>query len=66
MPLVLIDLGGFGVELGGHQSQTFGACEIEAASGDAEAILGLATQELRGQHQSVVSFSSGGGSVQWF
>ena len=50
LPLVLVHFGGLGVDLDGHQAQTFCAGEIEAASRDAEAVFGLATQELRGQH----------------
>ena len=51
LAFVLVYLGGLGVELGSHKAQTLGAGEIEAASRDAEAVFGLATQELGGQHQ---------------
>ena len=50
LPGLLVHLGGLGVELCRHQPQSLGTGEIEAASRDAEAVFGLATQELRGQH----------------
>src|SRR5437868_1885334 len=52
MPLVALDLSGLVVQFGGHQAQTLGAREIEATPRDAEAVFGLAAQELRGQHQA--------------
>jgi hypothetical protein len=64
LAFVLVHLGGLGVELGGHQAQTLGAREIEAASRDAEAVFGLATEELGGQHQLFCFFFSGVGSIQ--
>src|SRR6476646_10562345 len=64
--LVLVHFGGLGVELGRHQAQTLGAGEVEAASRDAEAVFGLATQELGGQHQSSGIFFRVVGSAQWF
>ena len=57
LPARLLDFSGLGVEFGGHQAQPFGARQVEAASRDAEAVFGLATQELRGQHDGFVQVS---------
>jgi hypothetical protein len=50
LPVVFFDLGGFGVELSGHQAQSLRAGEIKAGARNAEAVFGLVTQELRCQH----------------
>ena len=49
------DFGSLGVELGSHQAQSFGACEIEAGAGDPKTVFSLATQELGCQHQGWVA-----------
>jgi hypothetical protein len=60
--VVLVHFGGLGLELGGHDSQSLCAGEVEATSRDSETVFGLVTQILGSQHQSVVS-SSGCGRV---
>ena len=56
---LLRQLGGLLVELGRHQAQPFGARQIETGAGDSETVFGLATQELRGQHDRGESFLVG-------
>jgi len=48
--VVALEFGSLGREFGGHQPQSLGTGKVEAAPGYAEAVFGLATQELRGQH----------------
>ena len=50
LPVFLFQFGGLGLEFGGHQAQTLGARQIEAASRDAEAVFSLVTQELGSEH----------------
>src|SRR4051812_11630575 len=48
---VFFDLVGLGVEFGCHQPQPLGTGQVEATPSDAEAVLGLATQELGCEHE---------------
>ena len=52
--VLLVDLGGLGAELGGHQAQALGAREVEATSRNSETVFGLAAQILGSQHNSVI------------
>ena len=60
---LFVQLGGLGVEFRSHQPQSLGTGEIEAASRDTEAVVGLATQELRGQHDLHDEEAEKGGRV---
>ena len=66
LPFFLVHLRGLGVEFPGHETQTFGAREVETGSRDAETIFGLATQELGSQHDRLTALSRAVGSTQWF
>jgi len=45
-----VDLISLGVKLDGHQAQPFGASQIKATAGDAEAVFGLAAEEFGCDH----------------
>jgi hypothetical protein len=45
-----VDLIGLGMKLDRHQAEALGAAEIKATPGDAEAVLGLAAEEVGSDH----------------